>query len=226
MNRVIVLLYLFFATYANAYSQIAPPFWNDVVAFKKQDSVKYPRQNGILFVGSSSFTRWDDIQLAFSGYPVINRGFGGSTLLDVILYAYDIIIPYKPRQVIIYCGENDLASADSIPVTEVVTRFKTLFGIIRQNLPHTTISFVSIKPSPVRASIQSKVLKANREISQFVHKQRNAHFIDIYFAMLDKHGNMREGLYVEDRLHMKPEGYLIWQRIIEPFLHKGLNNAL
>src|SRR5690348_13960972 len=96
-------------------SQQAPAFWNDIVAFKKQDSAQTPPVHPILFVGSSSFTKWTDISSYFPGYPIVNRGFGGSTLVDVIRYTYDIILPYQPKQVVIYCGENDLASADSIP---------------------------------------------------------------------------------------------------------------
>jgi acetyl esterase/lipase/lysophospholipase L1-like esterase len=200
--------------------QQAPPFYKDILAFKKQDAEQAPPANGILLVGSSSFTKWTDVKEYFPGYPIINRGFGGSTLPDVIRYAYDVILPYKPKQVLIYCGENDLASGDEVTAEVVVQRFKTLYGIIRQNLPDATISFVSIKPSPVRARIQPKVKAANREIQAWLKTQKNAQFIDIYDAMLDAKKNMREELYVGDRLHMKPDGYAIWKKIITPYLIK------
>lgn len=202
-------------------AQNVPAFWQDIIAFKKKDSVQKPPEHAILFIGSSSFTKWQDINNYFPGYTIINRGFGGSNLLDVIRYTYDAIVPYHPNQVVIYCGENDLASADSISVNEVLTRFKTLFGMIRTNLPNTNIAFVSIKPSPVRASIQSKVKLTNKLINSFLKNQINTSFIDVYDAMLDVNGQMREELYVADRLHMKPEGYLIWQKIIEPYLIKN-----
>jgi acetyl esterase/lipase/lysophospholipase L1-like esterase len=198
----------------------APSFWKDILAFKKQDSALPLPQHPILFVGSSSFTRWKEVNEAFPGYPILNRGFGGSTLPDVIRYTYDVIIPYHPKQVVIYCGENDLASADSITAGEVVNRFKTLFAMIRQNLPNAVISFVSIKPSPVRYTIQPKVLEANKQIKAFLLTQKKAQYIDIYKDMLDAKGNMREELYVEDRLHMKPEGYAIWKKKIGPYLLK------
>lgn len=219
--RKIALFTLLFAGYLTGLqAQTAPPFWQDIVAFKKQDSVQPPPSHPIVFTGSSSFTRWTDMNAAFPGYPVLNRGFGGSIMLDVIRYAYDVIIRYQPRQVVIYCGENDLASADSVSAAEVVRRVKTLFGIIRTNLPQATIDYVSIKPSPVRASIQPKVKAANKEIKAFFKTQKNAAFIDLYDAMLDAKGAMREELYVADRLHMKPEGYAIWKKIILPYLHK------
>ena len=200
--------------------QQAPPFYNDILAFKKLDTEQPPAPNNILLVGSSSFTRWKDVNDYFPGYPIINRGFGGSVLTDVIRYAYDVILPYKPKQVLIYCGENDLASSDSITAGEVVLRFKTLFGIIRQNLPNTVISFVSIKPSPVRARFQPKVKEANKQIQAWMKTQPRTQFIDVYDAMLDGKKQMREELYVQDRLHMKPEGYAIWKKIITPYLIK------
>jgi len=209
----------FYKSGTPAASLNVPPFWNDIVAFKKEDAMHPPPANPILFIGSSSFTRWSDIKNNFPGYPILNRAFGGSVLVDVIRYAYDIILPYHPKQVVIYCGENDIAS-DTISSVEVVQRFKTLFGIIRQNLPATTISYVSIKPSPVRERFQSKVKAANKEIKAFLKTQKKADFIDLYDAMLTTDGKMREELYVGDRLHMKPEGYVIWKRIIAPYLIK------
>lgn len=95
-----VLVILSFAS--SAYAQ-QPPFWDEIQAFKKQDSVQPPPANGDLFVGSSSFRKWTNLQDYFPYYPVINRGFGGSTLPDLIRYANDIIIPYHPRQILIYC---------------------------------------------------------------------------------------------------------------------------
>lgn len=215
-----VLLLLTIVLFGCVQAQQAPRFYKDILAFKKQDTLQAPPANGILLVGSSSFTRWTDVQDYFPGYPIINRGFGGSTLPDVIRYSYDIILPYKPKQVLIYCGENDLASGDDVTADMVVQRFKTLFGIIRQNLPNTIISFVSIKPSPSRAHIQTKVKAANKEIQQWLKMKKNAQFIDVYDSMLDDKKNMREELYVGDRLHMKPEGYAIWKKIITPYLIK------
>jgi len=213
----VTLLFAFFFLSAQAQ---APPFWEDIVAFEKKDSVQPPPVHAIVFVGSSSFTKWKDVGDYFPGYTILNRGFGGSRLVDVIRYAYDIVLPYRPKQVVIYCGENDFAYADTVSVAEVVLRFKTLYGLLRQNLPATTISFVSMKPSPVREKLQDKIKAANNEIKLFLKKDSRAAFIDIYPAMLDAKGKMREELYEEDRLHMKTEGYKIWQRIMLPYLMK------
>lgn len=197
-----------------------PPFWADIQQFKKADSSQWPPKGAILFIGSSSFTRWADVQGYFPGYTIVNRGFGGSGLTDVIRYAYDIILPYSPKQVVVYCGENDLAGDTTVTAAEVVLRFKTLFGIIRQNLPHADIAFVSLKPSPSRRNLLPKFREANKDIETFLKSQRQANFINVYNAMLDNSGEPRKDLFVEDNLHMTKIGYGIWQKIFLPYLRK------
>jgi len=103
---------------------------------------------------------------------------------------------------------------------EVVARFKTLYGMIRQNLPAATIDFISMKASPSREKFFPKLREANAAIKAFLQKERNASFIDIYPAMLDAQGKPREELFLSDRLHMKPEGYAIWKKIMLPYLLK------
>lgn len=201
-------------------AQVYPPFWPEILAFKKQDSSRFPPKRAILFIGSSSFARWNDVNSYFPDYTIVNRGFGGSTLVDAIRYTYDIILPYQPKQVVIYCGENDLSYPGDISAAEIVLRVKTLFGMIRTNLPDTRIDYISMKPSPSREKIQDKVRAANKEIKAFFETQENATFIDIYAAMLDENGKMREDLYEEDRLHMNQKGYTIWEEIILPYLVK------
>ncbi|MBL7727787.1 MAG: hypothetical protein JNM68_08880, partial [Dinghuibacter sp.] len=89
---------------------LAQPYIADIRAFKKQDSLTPPPANAILFVGSSSFTNWTNVHEYFPGKTIINRGFGGSSLTDLIRYAGDVIVPYNPKQIVIYCGENDFAA--------------------------------------------------------------------------------------------------------------------
>lgn len=205
-----------------------PPFWNDIQDFKKQDSVSYPPKNAILFIGSSSFTMWKDINKYFPGYPIINRGFGGSTLLDQIRYANDIIFPYQPKQIVIYCGENDLASSDTVTASVVFDRFKQLDSIIRNKI-EVEILYVSIKPSPSRRHLFQKMREANAMIKDFIEFQ-NIHFdsrrisvfIDVHDKMLNKQGEPIPELFLADSLHMNAKGYAIWQKEIQPNLNSFL----
>jgi len=195
-----------------------PPFANDILRFKKQDSIVPPVKNAILFVGSSSFAKWKDVADYFPGYIIVNRGFGGSTLLDVIRYAYDIIVPYQPKQVFIYAGDNDLAEGAS--VAEVVTRFKTLFQLIRINVPNATMDYISIKPSPSRENLMPKMKEANKQIEAFLKTQKNTGFINVFSPMLNADGKPKPEIFVEDRLHMNADGYAIWKKTILPYLKK------
>jgi lysophospholipase L1-like esterase len=204
-------------------AQEHPRFYEEIQQFKKQDSTSFPPANAILFVGSSSFTKWTDVQSWFPGYPIINRGFGGSTLPDVIRYANDIIFPYHPRQVVIYCGENDFEEADSPTVQTVFGRFKQLFQLIRRKMPRENIVYISMKPSPSRAGRMKKQEEVNKLAKNFISIQKNASFVDVYHKMLDKQGKPLPGIFLDDSLHMNAKGYTIWQKAIRPYLAKDKN---
>ena len=218
-NYLICLFVMAFA-FQSLYAQ-QPPFYEEIQKLKKQDSISFPPKNAILFVGSSSFRKWEDVQSYFAKYTIINRGFGGSTLPDVLRYANDIILPYHPKQVVIYCGDNDLASSDTITPKIVADRFKTLFHIIRKNLPEANISYVSIKPSPSRMHLMPEMKQANLLIKSFLQKQRNTCFINVFNPMLLPDGQPRREIFLEDSLHMNKKGYDIWKKAIQPYLIKN-----
>ncbi|HZH96964.1 MAG TPA: GDSL-type esterase/lipase family protein [Flavisolibacter sp.] len=182
-------------------------------------SVFLPRGQ-VLFIGSSSFTRWTDIQAAFGQHAILNRGFGGSSLTDIINYANEIIFPYSPKQIVIYCGENDIASSDTVTGRMVFERFKALFSITRKKLPNVPIAYVSMKPSPSRWQMRERMMEGNKLIKAFLAKQKGTKYINIWNAMLGTDGKPIGTLFVADSLHMNKRGYAIWQRIIEPHLLK------
>jgi lysophospholipase L1-like esterase len=217
MKKLFQTVALLFVSFV-AYNQELP-FYSEIKEYERQDSIQYPQPNSILFVGSSSIAFWKTLKDDLAEFPVINRGFGGSQLSHAILYAHKIVLPYKPRQVVIYGGENDIAvgnmNADSVRI-----RFTRLFGLIRKNLPQASILYISIKPSPSRKHLMPEIEKANRMIRNFLKKQRNAKFVDIYPLMLDKAGNPRQELFVNDMLHMNPKGYDIWVKALKPHLKK------
>jgi lysophospholipase L1-like esterase len=214
-----ILFSLLLLNIVNAQDQ-KPAFWDDIEAFKKQDSTHFPGTNKILFVGSSSFTKWTDVQSYFPSYPIINRGFGGSSLPDVIRYREDVIFKYKPKQIVIYCGENDLASSDNVTAKMVYDRFVQLFNFIRKKLPNVSVVYISMKPSPSRQLLLSKMREGNAMIQTFLKAKKQTGFIDVYKEMIDDEGKPIPELFVEDNLHMNKKGYVIWQKTIEPYLKK------
>lgn len=203
-----------------AITVLAQPFKEEIVNFKKMDSLSFPGKHLILFAGSSSFRKWTHVQEAFPTHPIINRGFGGSTLPDLIYYANDILFPYDARQIVIYCGENDIAASDTVTAETILLRVKQLFALIRTRQPKTEIDFVSIKPSPSRIQFRQTVEKSNQLIQAFIAKQPHSKYINVFDAMLNPDGSIREDIFLEDRLHMNETGYAIWTKIIGPYLKK------
>jgi lysophospholipase L1-like esterase len=179
-----------------------------------------PPQNAILFVGSSSFRKWKDVQSYFPGYKIINRGFGGSSLPDVIRYANDIIFPYHPKEIVIYCGENDFPGDSTVTPQIVFDRFKTLYEIIRAKLPTVPVVYVSIKPSPSRREYWPKMLEANRLIKNYISTQQHASFVDVFDLMLNENNQPKPEIFLNDSLHMNAKGYVIWKKAIQPYLIK------
>ena len=198
----------------------AQPFATDIADFKRQDSISFPPKNAILFAGSSSFTRWKNVQEYFPRHTIVNRGFGGSSLPDLIRYATDIIFPYQPKQIVIYCGENDLAASDTVTGEMVFERFKKLFTDIRINLPGIPIVYISMKPSPSRWNLKQKMIAGNELIRKYLKKNKKAVFVSIWQSMLGPDGKPWNALFIEDNLHMNARGYGIWQKAINPHLLK------
>jgi len=195
------------------------PFWKDIRSFQISDSLHRPPANAIVFVGSSSFTMWKNVNQYFPGRTIINRGFGGSSLPHVIEYADEIVIPYKPRQVVVYCGENDFMS-DTVTSEMVVERFRHLFSLLRKQMPRAEILYVSMKPSPSRQHLMPQFSSANAAIRDFLKKKRRTTYVNIWDDMLDNQGKPRKELFLADMLHMNEKGYAIWQKALEPHLRK------
>ena len=213
-----IVIFFISLSLQNVCAQQHPAFWDEIQNFKKEDSLHFPPKHAILFVGSSSFRKWTDVQNYFPGYTIINRGFGGSTLPDMIRYADDIIFPYQPKQIFIYCGDNDLAASDTVSAATVFISFQQLFNMIRNKLPGVPVEFVSIKPSPSRQKLMPKMEAANEMIKKFLSKKSKTGFVDVYHKMLKADGAPMDDIFMEDKLHMTAKGYAIWQKAIKPYL--------
>lgn len=218
--RVSIILISLLVCLNSCTQQQTPAFWKEIQEFKKQDKLNPPQPGQILFTGSSSFALWKDIKEYFPGYQILNRGFGGSSLPDVIRYANEIIFPYQPKQIVLYVGENDFAASDTVSVPTVVNRFKELFHLIRSKDADVAVAYVSMKPSPSRKHLLEKFAAANKEIENFLRTEENTVFINVYDKMLEPSGNPLDDIFLEDQLHMNAKGYALWKKEIEPNLMK------
>lgn len=170
----------------------------------------------IVFTGSSSIVGWKTLAADFPGKNVLNHAFGGSQTFEVLHFANRIITPYKPKQVVIYSGDNDIAAGKS--PENVLRDFKALFNTIRSSCRKTFITYISIKPSPSRRQFMPAMVKANKLVKDFLATKRRTSYIDVYNPMLLPTGDPKPELFKSDSLHMVPAGYKLWADIVRPYL--------
>ena len=186
----------------------------EIKRFEEADRQNPPPKGAVLFVGSSSIRLWQSLGKDFPGIKVINRGFGGSELADSTFYVDRIVIPYRPKMVVLYAGDNDLASGKT--PQQVFEDYKAFVERVHQKLPATRIAFISIKPSPARASLLQSMKDANGMIKAYATHARKLIYIDVFTPMLGKDGSPRPELFGPDRLHMNSEGYRLWKLVVAP----------
>ena len=195
----------------------APDKWKaEIDKFTEADVAQPPPSQAVLFKGSSSIRKWTSLANDFPDVRVITRGFGGSELSDSVLYADRIAIPYRPRLIVVYAGDNDLARGKT--AGEVHAAFRAFCAKIHAALPTTRILYVSIKPSPSREKLKDQIVAANALIAAECRQDPRLGFADVYTPMLDAKGGMRPELFVQDMLHMNEAGYAIWTRVLAPLL--------
>jgi len=185
----------------------------DIEAFRRWDSKSTTPKNAILFVGSSSIVLWQTSD-AFVSYPIINRGFGGSTLLELDHFYNDVISKYAPAVIVIYC-DNDVYMGQG--PTTALERFEALSSRIEQDLPKTRVMFLSIKPTPTDdlygKDVRHNAVVTNKLIKDFIATQKNARFVDVATPMF-RDGKLRSGLFLPDGMHLNAEGYRLWNSVV------------
>jgi lysophospholipase L1-like esterase len=195
----------------------APERWAATIEkFTRADATNPPPRDAVVFIGSSSIVKWASLAQDFPNAKVVNRGFGGSQLEDSVHYLDRIVIPYRPRTVVLYAGDNDL-NAGKTPET-VFADFKEFTKRIHAKLPDTRIVYIAIKPSPSRWKIKDKVVRTNALIAAECVRDKRLAFADIYTPMLNASGEPRPELFVKDMLHMNEAGYAVWKPVVAPLL--------
>ncbi|WP_184548900.1 GDSL-type esterase/lipase family protein [Mucilaginibacter sp. FT3.2] len=218
MKLKLLLLLIGCAFTVNSFAQQGFPFDNEIRAFKHQDSISFPKKDGILFIGSSSIRLWGDLEQRFADKPIIKRGVGGSELWQLVdYYTPYILFPYQPRKIFIYAGENDIAGGK--PAQFVADEFAKLWDMIHTKLPKTEIYFMSIKPSPVRAKNYEVVYQANNLIKNYLKDKPKSHYVDLVTAIY-KPGTAQpdSSLFKADYLHLNPKGYDKWETVLKPLV--------
>ena len=219
MKKILFLLPLFLLYFQSKAQD--KPYYEDIQKFKSYDLAHPPQKGIILFIGSSTFTLWGDaVRKDFHNDKIVNRAFGGSTLVDVIGYENDIIFAYQPKKIVIYCGENDIANGfPNVSAKDAAERFEKLYQDIRSKFPTIPVVYMSIKPCPSRWEMRNIMIEANQLIEKYLEKQSNVHFVKIWDKLLDKNGNPDASLYREDNLHLNDKGYKILTKELNKYVN-------
>lgn len=186
-------------------------------AWAALDRQNPPSPGGVLFVGSSSIRMWHGLETAFDlPVPVRRRGVGGSCLYEWADWGLSLILPHRPRLLLVYAGENDLTEGRS--PHDLLASLIRLSDRVRADLPDTRVAYMAIKPSPSRMAWLGAMREANQLIQTWLLASPNMDYVDVHTAMIDNDGQPRPELFVRDQLHLSAEGYALWRQIVSAHL--------
>ena len=209
----------------NMFLGMTRSFWNDpraweasIRSYEAQDHRQPPAAGRIVFTGSSSFTFWSTLEGDMAPLPVLNRGFGGARMQDVVHYADRIVLPYRPRAVVLFAGTNDITWPKPATAHQVYDGYLAFIQCVHSILPETPIYFVAITPTPARWRYWLIAQEANRLICGQTRSDPRLHFIDLTAHLLGPDGKPDRSLYRFDGLHPNRKGYARWTAVIKPAL--------
>ena len=197
-------------------------FEDTIRGFEEADRVNPPEPGGVLFIGSSSIRMWRDLEMAFPDFgPILNRGFGGSTMADLLEVTDRIVLPYLPKVIVVYEGDNDLAGKAT--PAEVATRFAEFLDRMAQALPETRVLIVSVKPSFSRWTLLPQMRETNQLLTRMAVTREKVEFVDVFHAMLGSGASLAREDFIDDGLHLSARGYALWAEVLTPWLRGALD---
>ena len=191
-------------------------FESEVAAYEAADRQKPPLKGGILFIGSSTIRLWKTLAADFPQHQVINRGFGGTEIVDSTHFADRLIFPYEPKQIFLRAGGNDI-HAGRLP-REVAADFAEFVRVVHARLPKMEILYIALSPAPARWGEADKNRELNRLIRELALDMPRVGFVDAYDISLAPDGQARPELFIKDRLHFAADGYKLLSDRVRPFL--------
>jgi lysophospholipase L1-like esterase len=188
----------------------------EIAALEAADRTNPPPRHAVMFVGSSTVRLWKTLATDFPDVPVINRGFGGSQIVDATHFADRLIFPHAPRQIFFRSGGNDL-HAGKTP-EQVAADFREFVATVHARLPETEIVFIGWSPSLARWAERPQEITLNRLVAEFAATRPRVKYLDAADLSLDATGQPRPELFVSDQLHFSPLGYQLLAEKVRPHL--------
>ncbi len=189
-----------------------------IAKFENSDRTNCAPREAVLFLGSSTIRLWKTLAEDFPGLPWVQRGFGGSKIVDSTYFAERVVFPYAPRVIVFYAGDNDLAN-HRLP-ERVLADFREFVSTVHARLPQTRIGFLAIRPSKARWAWIGKTREANRLVAEFCRTDTRLGYLDTFSPTLNARGRPRSEWFEADDLHLNRAGYAAWAQAIQPWLRE------
>ena len=202
----------FSALNAQDYKSVAAKFESEVARF---ESLQSADESLVIFTGSSSVRLYKKVADLSDEVTILNTGFGGSTAFGLLTYLNETVLRFKPKQVFIYEGDNDIAAGRTNAT--IIAHLNSVFQRIWEALPETQIVFIAAKPSPLRWDKHEQYEALNAALSRMAERDRRLVYADVYTPML-RNGRVIEDIFIEDRLHMNEAGYALWDEVMKPLI--------
>jgi len=221
-NLVLISLIIIFGCQSlKTTSQDPKRYENQIRNFQTASTIQRSEEPLLVFTGSSSIRRWENLTTLFPGFQVIKTGFGGSTMNDLEYYINEAILQYKPNKIFIYEGDNDVKLG--VKQSKILRSTRSIIEKIRFELPTSEIILISVKPSLDRWYLKDKYLELNKELYKLSKDYDTVHYLDMWDTMLAENGEPIAQFFVEDGIHLNEKGYQVWKIAIQDYLDKNTN---
>lgn len=164
----------------------------------------------VVLFGSSSLRLWTTAQTDLAPLPVVNRGFGGGHAAHLSLFWQRIVGDKKPAAVVVYAGDNDLASGKAVDV--VYADLCSFLSMVRGRVP---VVLLLVKRSPQRAHLDDAIVALDLRLRALAGD--DVVIVDADAALWGG-DRPRSELFQWDGLHLSPAGYARWTEAVRPVL--------
>ena len=178
-----------------------------------------PRKDiDVLFFGSSSIRLWNGLEEMMTPLSVVNRGYGGATVRDILVNYDKLMAHYNPKAFVVFCDNDICGNEVDLTVSGVLDHYRLLFNRLDQDYPGVPVFFLSWKYSGLRAFMRDTQKLVNDVMADYASSSEQVTFVDVNTTLLQPDGDINQSLFESDNLHINRDGYLLWTSVLKPQL--------
>jgi len=198
------------------------PWENAMQAFEAQDKANtYPAES-IFLTGSSTIVLWKTAARDLAPYPIINRGFGGSNMNDVLRLTDRYMAHHTYRAVIVFVANDITGGPNDKSPEQVRDGFRDFILKTRSYNADAPIFLVAITPVRSRWAVWNNSRAANQLLAQLADDHANVLFIPTEDLFLGVDGLPIAELFVADQLHLSEAGYSRFAKRVRGYVEATL----